>query len=223
MHKNVDFSKIAEGHTKEALDEQFYLTPGYTVKKMDIESLNEQVRSNPEPKTPYPSRSMHPTATPVDHSTHPDGSSSIERQQQTQMSGLPNKVMNIADPAFSERGGEMISNTRRITIRNDKWSPDQKVAEGEKGYEPKFTFMDVPDIGVGSKDIQAQANEASADRLLQSLPMKLYPPIHPQACDRYLGVRNYKRLNVENSQYLKEYSEHPFTEKDIPQMYAWNS
>ena len=186
--------------------------------------LHEQVVGNPEPQAQYPSRNTSPSAAPVDGSIHPDGSSGPERANRSELTTIPSSVINIPDPRFSKRGGIDVPNIRIATIKNPKYDPvkQKDLKPGDKGYEPPYITQEVPDIGAGSKDIQARINQAEADRLLQSIPSKLYAPIHAQACDRYLGSLNYQRLSLPIEQYMKSYSQHEWGPNDYQLMYNWN-
>ena len=147
-------------------------------------------------------------------------SASVEQQGQEDLQGIPSRVTNIPDPRFSERGGKKVPNVRIITIRNPNYDPKKK--ESDPGFEPQFITQEVPDIGVGSKEVGAEISKAQADRLLDNQPLKLYAPIHPQACDRYLGKKNYQRLSTSIEQYIKHYSAHGWSADDVQSMYGWN-
>lgn len=215
----TDFSNVSE-EEGDPLDVEIDIR-GMRLTKHTIESLSSQVMGNPEPQVQYPSRNTSPSAAPVDNSIHPDGTSGVDRANQMQLSGIPSRVSNIPDPRFSKRGGVDVPNVRIITVKNPKYDPTKK--EGDEGYEKEWITQEAPDIGAGSKDIGAQIEMAESDRLLRSIPTKLYPPIHAQACDRYLGALNYQRLSLPIEQYMKSYSQHPWGPSDFQQMYNWNS
>ena len=192
---------------------------GLFLNQRTIDSLNRQIASANQAQGRYPSQEQAPTSPPQDNSTFPNGSTG-EQRRNASIPGSTTSVLNIPDPRTSERGGENISNTRQVTIKNRNYDP--KLKPGDPKYEPPFVQMDVPDVAAGSKDIQAEVEASEADRLLNSQPQSLYPSIHPQACDRYLGSRNYKRLGVPSDEYMAKYSEHGWEVDDYEEMYAWN-
>lgn len=206
----------------EQLDEEIPILEGVVMRREVIHMLDTITESHPTPEVQYPSRNTSPSAPGIDNSTHPNGSTSIDRQNQQLVSSLPSSVFNIPDPRFSKRGGKNIPNVRVITVKNDKYDPKSKKKKGDDGYEPEFITKEIPDIGVGSKDVQAHIDAAESDRLLSSLPMKLYAPIHAQACDRYLGSRNYQRLGLGVEEYVKNYSTQGFNSTDYQKMFNWN-
>lgn len=130
----------------------------------------------------------------------------------------PNKVSNIPDPAFSMRGGQSVPNIRVVTRPNPNFDPKQPPGPDN----PETITENIPAVGQGSKDIGAQVEAAQADRLLSMKPQRLYAPIHPQAADRYLGHRNYKRLAMEPKEYLHNFAEQGFRETDVVNMFNWN-
>tara|TARA_R110000782_G_scaffold21387_1_gene57525 strand:- start:341 stop:1285 length:945 start_codon:yes stop_codon:yes gene_type:complete len=119
------------------------------------------------------------------------------------------------------RAGEEVKNIRIATINNPAFDPTK--LPGDPGYEEELITTPVDDLGAGSKDIGAHIAASLADRLLRSMPSKLYAPIHAQACDRYLGAINFQRLSMPIEKYMKSYSQHPFGPEDFQQMYEWNS
>ena len=223
LHDKVNLSRLLEDQDQSALDEPIDVIGGVTWTMEDIHTLNEIVSANPEPLVQYPSRSTHPSAPPVDNSTHKDNSTSVSRQQRTTLAGITSRVEGIPDPRFSKRGGERVENVREITIRNPKWDPKQKKKPGEEGYEEKFIQQEVPDVGVGAKDVLEQESKDMADRLLSGQPVKLYAPIHPNACDRYLGAKNYRRLTMATETYFQKFSGQGFNIEDIETIYTWNA
>lgn len=153
----------------------------------------------------------------------------LEEQGRATLEGIPSAVSNIPDPRYSERGGKQVKNVRIVTIRNPHYDPKDPnsrefISRGDDpaGPDDKFTNVEVPDVGAGAKDIDAAIERAEADRLTASLPFKLYAPIHPQACDRYLGERNYARLALSKQRYFKSYTQQPFGEDDVEQQFNWN-
>lgn len=202
------------------LDKELPIRGGGVLRYETVNRLAAQVLGNPSPSTPYPSKNTSPSAAPVDNSIHPDGSSGPDRANRSELRGIPTHIMNIPDPRVSKRGGEEVPNVRIATIRNPKHTPDKN--EGDEGYEPPYITREVPDIGAGSKDIGAHIDASLSDRLIRSLPTKLYAPIHAQACDRYLGSLNYQRLSLPIERYMKAYSQHPWGPTDFQQMYDWN-
>jgi hypothetical protein len=202
------------------LDKQMELFPGVYTGVGTIQTLDFQTEAIHEPVGRYPSRNVSPSAIAIDNSIHPDGTNATQRLAQKTISGLPAGVLNIPDPRTSERGGQQIPNVREVTVRNRDFDPTLKKTDPK--YQEEFIQMEVPDIAVGSKDIQAQVEAAEADRVLNSIPQRLYAPIHAQACDRYLGARNYKRLSVPDEKYMKSYSDHGWGVEDTSEMYAWN-
>ena len=222
LDARTDFSKII---STEPLDETIDIM-GKTMTQRLVNEVHAQVIGNPEPQAQYPSRNTSPSAAPTDNSIHPDGSTGPGRANRMMTQGIPSKVINIPDPRFSRRGGVDVPNVRITTIPNPKYKPDDPAQQGkqpgEEGYEPPFITQEVPDIGAGSKDIGAMIESAESDRLLQSIPSKLYAPIHAQACDRYLGFKNYQRLSLPIDRYMKSYSRHPWGPTDTQRMYEWN-
>ena len=190
-----------------------------------MQHLHAQVIGNPLPQEEYPSRNTSPSAAPVDTSIHPDGSDSDDRKNSRTFPGLPNSVVNIPDPRFSKRGGKDVPNVRVVTRRNPHYDAvvQKALKPGDKNIEPEFITEEVPDVGAGSKDIGAIIAAAQSDRLISSLPSKLYAPIHAQACDRYLGAKNYQRLSLSLERYMKSYSQHPWGPTDFQDMFNWNT
>lgn len=203
-----------------------------------------------EPKTPPPNRNVSPSAGPTSAAKRyriVDGklrevvsdTPSLEEAARATIAGIPSSVSNIPDPRFSERGGQMVENVRIVTRRNPKYRPDVPKGPDNREFihvagdganapsppstEPEFIEQKIPDVGAGAGAVQAEVQKAEADRLLASLPFKMYAPIHPQACDRYLGVKNYARLSLEPEQYFADYSQHPWGAKDVQQQYDWNA
>ena len=187
-----------------------------------VKSLDAQVKGASPPRTPYPSRNTSPSAAPVDNSIHPDGSTGPDRTNRNTFSGVPTSVFNIPDPRVSIRGGAEVPNIRIAIVRNPKFGTGPTDPEAE-GYQKEHVPIEVPDIGAGSKDIGAHIDASVADRLLRSMPTKLYAPIHAQACDRYLGALNFQRLSQPIDKYMKSYSKHPFGPTDFQQMFDWNT
>ena len=218
LDSNTNFSTV-ESEEGDPLDVLLDIK-GQKLTRGTIKALAAQVIGNPEPQAQYPSRNTSPSAAPVDNSIHPDGSTGVQRQNRRTFEGVPSFVMNIPDPRFSRRGGIDVPNVRLVTRRNPEFDP--KLKPEDKEYKPEFITEEVPDIGVGSKDIGAHINQAQSDRLLRSIPTKLYAPIHPQACDRYFGTLNYQRLSLPIEKYMKAYSQHPWGPTDFQQMYNWN-
>ena len=202
------------------VDQKIELFPGTYMGVGTMKQLDLQTEVIQEPVGRYPSRSISPSAAPVDNSIHVDGSTGPERLANKTISGIPAKVYNIPDPHTSERGGVQVPNTREVTVRNRDYDPTLKPTDPK--YQEQFVTMTVPDIGVGSKDIQARVEAAEADRVLASIPQRLYAPIHAQAVDRYLGSRNFKRLAAPDEQYFKVYSEHGWTAENTTEMFQWN-
>lgn len=219
LDSNTDFSNLnwEEG---DPLDQQLEVK-GHVLKPSMIKSLFAQLEGNPEPRTPYPSSNTSPSAAPIDDSIHPDNSTGPQRANRATFKGLPTSISNIPDPRFSQRGNETVPNIRIMTIKNPDFDPTKSPDDPE--YEPEFTTTPVDDLGVGAKEIGAHIEAAVSDRLLRSMPSKLYAPIHAQACDRYLGSINYQRLSLSLEKYMKSYSQHPWGPEDFQQMYDWNS
>lgn len=179
-----------------------------------------------------------------------DRTKNLAEQAQASIEGIPSAVSNIADPRFSERGGKSVENVRIVTRRNPNFHPakpengpkfitrhepetgkgkgkkkkggDDDDDDDDDDNENEFEDVKVADVGAGAHEIGAEIDKAEADRLTASLPFKLYAPIHPQACDRYLGERNYARLGLEAEKYFKSYTQQPFGVTDIQQQYNWN-
>ena len=216
---NTDFSSLnpEEG---DPLDQRLEIK-GQVIKPSMVASLSAQVQGNSTPRTLYPSRNTSPSAAPIDNSIHPDGSTGPQRANRNTFQGLPSSISNIPDPRFSMRAGEEVKNIRIATINNPAFDPTK--LPGDPGYEEELITTPVDDLGAGSKDIGAHIAASLADRLLRSMPSKLYAPIHAQACDRYLGAINFQRLSMPIEKYMKSYSQHPFGPEDFQQMYEWNS
>lgn len=146
------------------------------------------------------------------------------------LEGIPNKVSNIPDPRFSERGGQQVKNVRVVTVKNPDYKPEDpdskeflhKSDGPSKNTDDRFLQKEIADVGAGSKDVNHAIEKAEADRLTAALPFKLYAPLHPQACDRYLGERNYARLGLEPAKYFKSYVKQPFDVTQVDQQYNWN-
>jgi hypothetical protein len=202
--------------------------------------VHRAILGTPTSNAPAPGRNVSPSAAPPatkrDYRVI-DGklvalvseSRTLEEQARFTLDGIPSKVSNIPDPRYSERGGKQVKNVRIITIKNPKYDPKDPnarefISRGDlpAGPDDKFINKEVPDIGAGSKDIDAAIERAEADRLTASLPFKMYAPIHPQACDRYLGERNYARLALPNERYFKSYTQQPFGAEDVQQQFNWN-
>jgi len=219
LDSNTNFTSL-ESELGDPLDLPLDIS-GHVLTPEMVRSLAIQVSGNPEPRSEYPAGSSSPSAAPIDNSIHPDGSTGPERANRMSFRGLPSSISNIPDPRFSQRGGESIANVRIATVRNDKFDPSKK--PDDPGYEPEFTTIEVDDIGAGSKDIGAHIEASLADRLLRSMPTRLYAPIHAQACDRYLGSINFQRLSMPIEKYMKSYSKHPWGPTDFQKMYDWNT
>lgn len=219
LSEDVDFSGMGS-LTEIDLDEPIPLIGDQHISLGELKSLEAQAVGNPEPQVQYPSRNVSPSGAPSDKSRHPDGSTGPERAAKSELEGLPGHVTNIPDPRISRRGGADVPNVRIVTVRNPKFDPSKTPDDDD--FEPEFITKEVPDIGAGSKDIQAEITAAEADRLLTTQPTKLYAPIHPQACDRYLGSRNYQRLGLPLDKYLKHYAQQGFGPTDFQKMYEWN-
>jgi hypothetical protein len=211
--------------------------------KRDI--VHRALVHNTEPTTIPPNKSVSPSAGPTSGPKRyrlVDGklrevigdTGTLEETERRTISGIPSKVSNIPDPRYSERGGKQVKNIRIITVRNPDYKPDLPDGPDNKQFlhkgtdkngnkEDPFIEEEVPDIGAGAKEVQRDIERAEADRLHAALPFKLYAPIHAQACDRYLGVKNYSRLALDAEAYFKSYSQHPFGPKDYQQQYNWNS
>ena len=222
LNSNTIFSEVSE-EEGDPLDVLLDIK-GQKLSRGTVKALSAQVIGNPEPQAQYPSRNTSPSAAPVDNSIHPDGSTSSERQTRQTFSGVPSFIMNIPDPRFSRRGGIDVPNVRLHTRRNPNYDPtiQQHLKPGDEGHQEEYITEEVPDVGVGSKDIGAAIASAQSDRLLRAIPTKLYAPIHPQACDRYFGTLNYQRLSLPIERYMKSYSQHPWGPTDFQQMYNWN-
>ena len=204
---------------KDHLDSNITLFENSTISVQAIHAINEMIESAPVyPSAPYPSRNISPSAYPSNTSIPPDGFNNVDRNAQNVISTIPSSVLNIPDPAFSRRGGENISNTRTITIKNRNYDPKSKDPENQKEY----IQVEVPDIGVGSGDMQKMVEAAESDRVLSSIPLKVYAPVHPVAVDRYLGVRNFRRLSVDDETYFEKFSEHGWTKENVNDIYQWN-
>ena len=221
---NTNFKSIEAPEGEDSLDVSLDIF-GNTLTRSTLNHLHAQVIGNPEPQVQYPSRNTSPSASPIDHSIHPDGSSFDDRKNRRTFAGLPNSVVNIPDPRVSKRGGQDVPNVRLVTKRNPKYDPiiQKKLKPGDPLIVPEFITEEVPDIGAGSKDIGAMIQAAQSDRLISSLPSKLYAPIHAQAVDRYLGAKNYQRLSLSLERYMKSYSQHPWGPTDFQDMFNWNT
>lgn len=227
IHKETDWRHIKDMMDSDLhlmLDEEIDVVQDITMSRRDMMVLSATMTAVPSADMPFPSRNTSPSAPPRDNSTHPDGSSGdtrIRRNRET-ASTTPHSVFNIPDPRFSTRGGESVPNTKIVVVKNPKYDPKSKLKPGDPKHEPEFITEHIPDVGVGSKDVEAAITAAESDRLLDGQPIRVYAAIHPQACDRYLGSRNYQRLSLEPEKYLKSYSQHGWSVKDFGEMFNWN-
>ena len=219
LDSNTDFYRLSE-EEGDPLDQQLEIK-GRMIKMSMVKSLSAQLDGNPKPSTPYPSKNTSPSAAPIDDSIHPDNSTGPQRANRSTFKGLPVSISNIPDPRFSKRGHENVANVRIATIKNPEFDPTK--SPDDPDYQPEFTTTPIDDLGAGSKEIGAHIEAAVSDRLLRSMPSKLYAPIHAQACDRYLGSINYQRLSMTLEKYMKSYSQHPWGPQDFQQMFEWNS
>lgn len=219
---DTDFFSILDEDTglEGALDTPVVEIGGIEMTPRMAKNLYAQVQGSIEPKEPYPSKNTSPSAAPIDNSIHPDGSTGPQRANRSEFRGIPTMISNIPDPRFSMSGGKKVENIRIATIKNPKFDPT--LDPNDPNYEKEYITKSVDDVGAGSKDIGARIDAAESDRLLRSLPTKLYAPIHAQACDRYLGSINYQRLSLSIEKYMKSYSQHPWGPTDVQQMYDWN-
>ena len=225
IHRETDWRHIKEmtdEGLEHMLDEEVDVVMDITMSRRDMMVLSAQMTAVPAADMPFPGRNVSPSAPPRDHSIHPNGTDSRERRNRETVSTTPHSVFNIPDPRFSTRGGESVPNTKIVVVKNPKWDSESKLKPGDPKHEPEFITQHVPDVGVGSKDVEAAITAAEADRLLDAEPVRLYAPIHSQACDRYLGSRNYQRLSLEVDKYLKNYSQHGWTVDDFAEMFNWN-
>ena len=224
-----DFSEIAFNPDKLGL--KIRISDLKLIDKVHVDIAHATLLGTPDSETPYPGKNVSPSADAagvrrdyriVDGHLRAvvAGSLTPEEAGRHSLEGIPNRVSNIPDPRFSKRGGVNVPNVRIVTIRNPEYDP--KIKEGEKGFQPEFITKEVPDIGAGSHEVEGEIQKAEADRLLENVPLQLYAPIHPQACDRYLGKKNYQRLGTPIEQYMKHYSQHPWGPEDIQSMYSWN-
>ena len=234
MEYSLDFDGEQAGTTPRITDLRL-IKPG------DVDVVSRTIAFTPVPHTPIPGKNMSPSAQAggiqrdykiVDGKivALADRTKSIEDVGNNTLSGIPSKISNIADPRFSERGGVQVPNVRIVTRRNPDYKPGEKDSEefihsgdAQAGPNDKFENVEVADVGAGSREIGAAIDKAEGDRLTASLPFKLYAPIHPQACDRYLGEKNYARLSLEPVKYFKSYTQQPFAFSDIQQQFNWNN
>jgi len=234
MEYSLDFDGEQAGTTPRITDLRL-------VKPGDVDVVSRTIAFTPVPHTPIPGKNMSPSAQAggiqrdykiIDGKIVAlvDRSKSLEDVGNKLVSGIPSKVSNIPDPRFSERGGVSVPNVRIVTRRNPDYVPGQKDSkefihsgDAKAGPNDKFQNVEVADVGAGSRDIGAAIDKAEGDRLTASLPFKLYAPIHPQACDRYLGERNYARLSLEPVKYFKSFTQQPFAFTDIQQQFNWNN
>jgi len=211
------------------------------VNSKDVDVVSRAIAGTPIPTSPVPGKNMSPSAQGggvkreyriVDGKVVAlvDRTQTLEEVGKNVLGGIPSKVSNIPDPRFSERGGKQVPNVRIVTRRNPDWDPkkpDSKEfihsGDAAPGPNDKFQNVEVADVGAGSRDIGAAIEKAEADRLTAALPFKLYAPIHPQACDRYLGEKNYARLALDPEKYFKSYTQQPFGFSDVQQQFNWNS
>jgi hypothetical protein len=211
------------------------------VQPKDIDIVSRTIAGTPIPTSPVPGKNMSPSAEGAGIQRQykivdgkivalTDRTQSLEEIGKSVLGGIPNKVSNIPDPRFSERGGKQVPNVRIVTRRNPDWDPKKPdsrefISSGDAAPGPNDKFQDVetPDVGAGSREIGAAIEKAEADRLTAALPFKLYAPIHPQACDRYLGEKNYARLALEPEKYFKSYTQQPFGATDVQQQFNWST
>jgi hypothetical protein len=188
-----------------------------------------------EPKTMPPNKSVSPSGAPgstpkryriVDGKMREVTAESMTFADagRNTVAGIPDAVSNIPDPRYSERGGKMVPNVRIVTRRNPDFDPEKPTGADNQEFlhDSGDPGTEVTDVGAGSKDVNAELQKAQADRLLAGLPFRMYAPIHPQACDRYLGQKNYARLALEPERYFRDYSQHPFGPDDKQQQLNWN-
>lgn len=128
--------------------------------------------------------------------------------------------INLPDPRFSERGGRLVPNTFERQKKNPKYDP--RLKPGDKGYEPPYITEELPDVGLGAKDDGREREQAEADRIIATLPVRLYAPIHAQAVDRYLGRQNFARLGVPIVRYMKHFTNLQILPTDIKGLLEWN-
>lgn len=237
-YEGMDYTPDADG-TDLSLTPQ--LTPLSFINSRDMNIISRTIAFTPIATTPVPGKNMSPSAQGAGIQREykvVDGkivalaerSRTLEETGRAALTGVPSKVSNIPDPRFSERGGKQVPNVRIVTRRNPDWDPKKKdsrefisTGDAAPGPNDKFQEVEVADVGAGSRDIGAAIEKAEADRLTAALPFKLYAPIHPQACDRYLGEKNYARLSLEPEKYFKSYTQQPFTFSDIQQQFNWNN
>ena len=229
LSSNTDFFSILDEDEdiERALDTPLEIEiGGIKLTHRMVQNLNAQIQGNPEPRDPYPSKNTSPSAAPIDNSIHPDGSTGPQRANRSEFRGIPTMISNIPDPRFSKRAGKDVENIRIATIKSPTYDPtlgyDPTLDPGHPDYRKEYITKPVDDVGAGSKDIGAHIDASVSDRLLRSMPTKLYAPIHAQACDRYLGSINYQRLSLDVEKYMASYSKHPWGPTDVQQMYDWN-
>ena len=234
MDYSLDINEITAGSTPRIADLRL-------IKPSDVDVVSRTIAFTPVPHTPVPGKNTSPSAQAgaiqrdykiVDGKivALADRTRSIEDVGNKTLSGIPSKISNIPDPRFSERGGVQVPNVRIVTRRNPDYVPGKKDSnefihsgDAAPGPNDKFQNVEVADVGAGSREIGAAIDRAEGDRLTASLPFKLYAPIHPQACDRYLGEKNYARLSLEPEKYFKSYTQQPFKFSDVQQQLNWNS
>lgn len=201
--------------------------------------LDRLVLGTPVARDPPPSRNVSPSAAqtavarpyiirngkfvPLTAETLPSRTKNAVELSQT-----PSYVSNIPDPRFSERGGKLVPNVNIVTVRNPNYDPTKPDAKefissaAAPGPNDKYIEKAVPDVAGGARDIDAAIERAEADRLAASVPFKLYAPMHAQACDRYLGEKNYARLGLEPAKYFQSFVQQPIDINNTDGQLKWN-
>ena len=237
-YEGMDYSTVENSTTagsSSRTQSTFLVRPG------DVGVVTRTISGTPLPQTGVPNRNTSPSAQAATIQREykivdgklvalTDMTRTLEEAGNKVLTGLPSKVSNIPDPRFSERGGVNVPNVRIVTRRNPDYIPGQKDSkefihsgDAPAGPNDKFQNVNVADVGAGAHEIGAQIDKAEGDRLTASLPFKLYAPIHAQAVDRYLGEKNYARLNLAPVKYFKQYAQQPFKPEDIQKQFNWNS
>jgi len=205
-----------------------------------LTTLGRAIASSPIPAERPPSRTAEPSRDvprPQREYRVIDGkvvAMSTERpslggRSQSAFPENPQSVSNIADPRYSERGGRIVPNVRIETVRNPTYDPKDPNSrefttrgDAAPGENDQFINKEVPDVGIASKEVGKLLEAAEADRLASSVPFKLYPSIHSQAVDRFLGEKNYARLGLSKYMYFKSYTQQPFGADEVDKQYSWN-
>jgi len=205
------------------------IVPGVVFKEEDLDPdapsdgdpnstnvLKALARQTPLPQERIPEANHSPNAAPTDMSQGPHKVTPSNVPTSSDRTGFVN---NIPDPRFSERGGQFIPNVDIETTLN----PDFDDTKPEGPDNRRLIHNVSEDRFAGAHDVMNRLLQAEADRLLKGKPFTMYAPIHSQPVDRFLGVKNYRRLGISIQDYIRDFSELSIVAEDVEQMYKWNA